>query len=92
MAANEYAQEALIEALMSEKSRALDDLDQGLKISSSPSIVLTAAAVFALVGDDARAMKMSDEVAKQRPYDTQVQDVSVPFLKALIEFNHGKHR
>lgn len=89
VAANEYAQEALIEALMSEKSRALDDLDQGLKISSSPSIVLTAAAVFALVGDDARAMKMSDEVAKQRPYDTQVQDVSVPFLKALIEFNHG---
>ena len=87
--ASEYTQEAFVEAVMGEKSRALDDLDRGLKLSSSSNVILNAATVLAFVGEDSRALKMVDEVAKQRPYDTLVQDVSVPSLKAQVELNHG---
>jgi serine/threonine protein kinase/tetratricopeptide (TPR) repeat protein len=88
-AASEYAQEGFVESVMGEKSRALDDLDRGVKMSSSSNVVLSAATVLAFAGEDGRALKMADEVAKQRPYDTLVQDVWVPLLKAQVELNHG---
>ncbi len=87
--ASEYTQEAFFEAVLGEKSRGLADLDRGLQMSGSSNVVLNAAVVLAFAGEDARAMKMADEVAKKRPYDTLLQDVSVPLLKAQVELNHG---
>ena len=39
--------------------------------------------------DIARATKLADEIAQKRPFDTSVQFVSVPLVKAQIELNHG---
>ncbi len=55
--ASEYAQEAFVEAVMGEKSRALDDLDRGLKLSNSSNMVLNAAGTLAIVGEDSRALE-----------------------------------
>jgi len=88
-AANQYTQEALVEAIALDKSRALEDVAQALKMSNSPSVALNSAIALAVAGEDKRAAKLVDEVARQRPYDTLVQFVSVPLVKAQIEINHG---
>jgi predicted Zn-dependent protease len=41
-----------------------------------------------MAGEDARAAKLADDVAQKRPYDTLVQFVAVPLIKAQIELNH----
>jgi tetratricopeptide (TPR) repeat protein len=87
--ANEFTQEAQTEAVLLYKPRAADHATQALKISQSPNITLGAAFALALNGDDQKAAKLADEVAQKRPYDTLVQFVYVPLVKAQIEINHG---
>ena len=50
--ANEYAQEAMAEAMFLYKSRAQDSAAQALKISQSPNVTLNSALALALNGDD----------------------------------------
>ena len=88
-AASEYAQEAFTEATFLNKARALEDVNQAMKLSQSPNVVLFCAGTLAVVGEDARAAKLADEVAQKRPYDTLVQFVIVPLIKAQIEINQG---
>ena len=87
-AANEYAQEAFTEATLLNKARALEDVAQALKLSQSRNVVLYSASALAIAGEDARAAKLADDVAQKRPYDTLVQFVAVPLIKAQIELNH----
>ena len=87
-AANEYAQEAFTEATLLNKARALEDVAQALKLSQSRNVVLSCASALAMAGEDARAAKLADDVAQKRPYDTLVQFVAVPLIKAQIELNH----
>jgi eukaryotic-like serine/threonine-protein kinase len=88
-AASEYSQEAFTEATFLNKPRALEDVTQALKLSQSPNVALNCAAALAMVGEDARAAKLADDVAQKRPYDTFVQFVEVPLVKAQIELNRG---
>ncbi len=88
-AATEYAQEAFTEATFLNKTRALEDVNQAMKLSQSPNVVLFCAGTLAVVGEDARAAKLADGVAQKRPYDTLVQFVIVPLIKAQIEINQG---
>ncbi|MGH9538943.1 MAG: tetratricopeptide repeat protein, partial [Terriglobales bacterium] len=86
--ASEYSQEAFTEATFLSKSHALEDVSEALKRSQSPYVVLTCAVALAMVGEDARAAKLADEVAQKRPYDTLVQFVIAPLVRAQIELNH----
>ena len=86
---SEYSQEAFLEATFANKARALDDIAQALKLSQSPNVVLNCAAALALIGENARAAKLADDVAQKRPYDTLVQFVEVPLVRAQIELNQG---
>jgi tetratricopeptide (TPR) repeat protein/predicted Ser/Thr protein kinase len=88
-AANEYTQEAFTEATFQNKAHALDDVAQALKLSQSPGVVLGCAIALAMTGEDARAAKLADEVAQKRPFDTLVQFVEVPLVKAQMELNRG---
>jgi tetratricopeptide (TPR) repeat protein len=88
-AANEYSQEAFTEATFLSKTHAIEDVAQALKLSQSPTVVLSCAITLAMVGEDARAAKLADDVAQKRPYDTLVQFVRTPLVKAQIELNHG---
>ena len=87
--ASEYSQEAFTEATFLNQARALEDVTQALKLSQSPNVVLNCAAALAMAGENARAAKLADEVAQKRPYDTLVQFVTVPLIKAQIELNQG---
>ena len=42
-----------------------------------------------MAGENARAAKLADDIAQKRPYDTLVQFVAVPLVKAQIELNQG---
>jgi Flp pilus assembly protein TadD len=88
-AASEYSQEAFTEATFLNRARTLEDVSQALKLSQSPNVVLNCASALAMVGEDARATKLADDVAQKRPYDTLVQFVAVPVVKAQIELNQG---
>jgi len=87
--ASEYSQEAFTEAVFLSKANALEDVEQALKLSQSPYVVLNCATALAIVGEDSRAAKLADEVAQKRPYDTLVQFVMAPLVKAQIEINQG---
>ena len=87
--AGEYSQEASMEAMFVDKARAIEDVAQALKLSQSPNVVLNCAIALAMAGENARAAKLADDVAQKRPYDTLVQFVEVPLVKAQIELNQG---
>ena len=87
--ANSYQGQAVAEAVYGQKALALQDVAQALKLSNSPGVVLSCAAVLALAGDDAKALQLSQEIAQKRPYDTFVQFVLVPNVKAAIALRHG---
>jgi tetratricopeptide (TPR) repeat protein len=90
-AANEYALEAVSEATFLNTGHALEDVSQALKLAQSPPVVLTSALALAMAGEDARAVKLADDVAQKRPYDTLVQFVQVPLVKAQVEVNRGNY-
>ena len=88
-AANEYSQEAFTEASFLNKPRTLEDVAEALKLSQSPGVVLSCAVALAMIGEDARATRLADEIAQKRPFDTLVQFVEVPLVRAQIELNQG---
>jgi tetratricopeptide (TPR) repeat protein len=81
--------QAQFEALAGFRSQAADDSAAALKISESPYVKLGAAGVLVLLGQDAKATPLAEEVAKLRPDDTIVQDVAVPGIRAFMEINRG---
>jgi eukaryotic-like serine/threonine-protein kinase len=87
--ASEYSQEAFLEAALLSKTRVQENVNQALKLSQSPNVVLNCATALAMAGDNIRAAKLADDVAQKRPYDTLVQFVTVPLVKAQIEMNQG---
>ena len=88
-AASEYQQEAVMEALAGNRAEALADVEKALAISKSPGVIVGAASILAYVGDENRALKLAADVAQKRPYDTMVQFVSVPEIKAEIALRHA---
>jgi len=89
VSANSYQQQAAFEAIFGEKSEALRDADTALKTSSSPGVVMAVASVMAFVGEETKSLKLAEDIAQKRPYDTMVQFVSLPEVKAEIALNHG---
>ena len=88
-AANEYTQEGVEEALIGEKQRALADAQGALKLTSAPGVVVNAAIILTIEGQDKQAMKLAEDVAKQRPYDTMMQFVMLPLVRAAADYTHG---
>ncbi len=89
LSANGYQNQAAYELVFGEKSEALRDADLALKTSNAPGIVMGVATLISLAGEDNRALKLAQDVAQKRPYDTLVQFVSLPVVKAEIALNHN---
>jgi len=88
-AANEYAQEGVMEALVGEKQNALADAQEVLKLTSAPATVVNAAIILTIEGQDKQALKLAQDVASKRPYDTLMQFVMLPLVRAGIDYTHG---
>jgi serine/threonine protein kinase/tetratricopeptide (TPR) repeat protein len=80
---------AQMRALLGDKSSKKIDDDGMLKISDSPSVKYCLADTYALSENDSAALKLADELSRQRPHDTWLQSRDVPTVKARVELNHG---
>jgi eukaryotic-like serine/threonine-protein kinase len=87
--AGEYQQEAAVNALYGEKRNSLDAVAQALKISKSTNVVEGVAGVLAYFGEEKQALDLINDQAQKQPYDTWLQSVTVPAVKAIIAMNHG---
>jgi serine/threonine protein kinase/tetratricopeptide (TPR) repeat protein len=87
--AGQYQQEGTVEAVYGDKKESLASIAQALKISKSPGVVQGAAPILAYFGEEKQALDLANDLAQKRPYDTWVQYVSVPGVRAIIAMNHG---
>ncbi|HZS96507.1 MAG TPA: protein kinase [Terriglobales bacterium] len=78
------------EALAGFRPQAKQLAESALKTAPPPGTALNAAIVLAYLGDSTRAMKIADDTALERPYDTLVQFVNVPMVKALLLMNQSQ--
>jgi serine/threonine protein kinase/tetratricopeptide (TPR) repeat protein len=70
--------------------QATEAANAALAISQGFLTKLFAASALAVAGDNAKALELASEVAKQHPDNTLVQNVSVPFVQAVVALNGGK--
>jgi tetratricopeptide (TPR) repeat protein len=84
LAANNFLNQAVIEAFIHNKDRALEDVGQAQKLSQSPNVLMQSALVLAVTGEGPRALHTVEAIAQKRPYDAFVQFVAVPVVKAQI--------
>jgi len=82
------AQRAVWEAIAGFRQQAREAADRALQNSPPSNVSLDAAVALALLRDHERALKIANDVAAQRPYDTNVQFVRIPTVKAIVEWNN----
>jgi hypothetical protein len=66
---------------------ARDEVAAALRLSSTRSTRVLAAAVLARAGDTAQAQKIADELQKQNPLYTKIIGYWLPTIRAAIELN-----
>jgi len=88
-AAQALLDQATCEALVGFHAQALEDAAAALKLSTSPSVKMGAAGVFALADQDVKAKSLVEEATKLRPDDTSVQDIAAPDIRAFLEIKRG---
>jgi serine/threonine protein kinase/tetratricopeptide (TPR) repeat protein len=90
VAASIEAQQAVYEAVLGFQKEGRAAAERAMQESRSSRVVLQSASVLAFVGDEARALKLAGDVALQRPFDTIVQYVQVPLVKAVVELKRNQ--
>ncbi|HST10202.1 MAG TPA: protein kinase [Terriglobales bacterium] len=88
--ANSDAQRAAWEALAGFRPQAQQAANRALQASPSPHTALNAAISLALLRENDRALKIADDNALERPYDTLVQFVTIPIVKAVVLMNQAQ--
>src|SRR5262249_55226891 len=82
-------QQAIAETIYEDKQAAVADARQVLKMTNAPNIQMNAAIILALGGEDKEALKIDQDVASRRPYDTLVQFVNLPLVRAAVNLKRG---
>jgi len=81
------ASEALLDALAQNRGEAIGGAAAAVKQSQTPTVLLSAADIYARSGEDAKATQLLERAAAQRPEDTNVQSVTVPMIRAVLAMN-----
>ena len=82
--------EASCDAEMGFVKEASEEMNAGLAISDNKDSRSAASAVFARVGDVTRAQKLADELAKEFPFDTLLNNVWLPATRAIIDIQRNQ--
>jgi tetratricopeptide (TPR) repeat protein len=86
--ANLYVGEAGNEYFFGDKQKLLADTHEALKLSKSPNLVSSAAQMLILGGEE-QGLKLAEDAAKSRPFDTIVQFVATPMVRAIYDLEHN---
>ncbi len=89
-AAAANAQRAIWEALAGFRPTAQQAASRVLKADPPNRTALNAAMALALIREDDRALKIANEAALEHPFDTLVQFVTIPTIKAIVALNHAQ--
>jgi serine/threonine protein kinase/tetratricopeptide (TPR) repeat protein len=76
-------------ALFGYPKESIEAAKAALAISQDFVVKLVAAGEMALSGENKKALALASEAAKDRPSDTLVQSVFVPFVQAAVALNGG---
>jgi predicted Zn-dependent protease len=79
----------LLVTMIANNSRSKLDPASALVIAKSPSITFCVADAYAAQGNDSAALKLIDQLSRERPQDTWYQQLFFPAVRARIEMNHG---
>jgi len=85
---NNITTQALFQALAGNRAEALRGADAALKQSPAPTVLLTAADIYARAGEDSKAEPLVQRAGQQRPDDLNVQSLYAPGLRAVLAMNH----
>jgi predicted Zn-dependent protease len=88
-ATNERAEETVLEATLGNIQEARQEATEVLSSPVDRDAKMTLASSLALCGDTSRAQKLIDELAKDFPLDTLLNNVSLPTARAIIEMQHN---
>jgi serine/threonine protein kinase/tetratricopeptide (TPR) repeat protein len=83
------AQQAELEAIVGNHAQALRDAAEALRRSNSINVETNTSFVFAITGDEKKALSLVDDILRRRPNDTLAQFVTAPLVKALLEIHRG---
>jgi tetratricopeptide (TPR) repeat protein len=84
-AANARAGEIILEAALGNIQEARQKATEALTSPVDRDAKMTLASALALCGDTNRAQKLIDELAKDSPLDTLLNNLSIPVVRAIIE-------
>ena len=89
-AAGYSADAALREALLGNSAEAKRYANAALELSNGRDVQSGAALAFALIGDAPEAQKLTDDLAKRFPEDTEVQFNYLPSLRAQLALSRNE--
>jgi tetratricopeptide (TPR) repeat protein len=84
------AQRAIWEALVGFRPAAQQAVNQVLKGDPPARTALNSAVALALVREDDRALKIANSTAMERPFDTLIQFVTIPTIKAVVAIHQAQ--
>src|SRR5271157_3763725 len=88
-AANARAGEIVLDAALGDTQKAHQKATEALTSPVDRDAKMTLASALALCGDTNRAQKLIDELAKDSPLDTLLNNLSIPVVRAIIEIKHN---
>jgi len=89
VATNGRAAEAVLEATLGNIQEARQEATEVLSSPVDRDAKMTLASALALCGDTSRAQKPIEELAKDFPLDTMLNNVSLPTARAIIEMKRN---
>ena len=87
--AQSLTSQAWMEAVFGYPKQAVQDTNAALALSQDYFTKLFAAGNLAFAGENAKALQLASEVARERPNDTLVQMAFVPSVQAAVAVNSG---
>jgi eukaryotic-like serine/threonine-protein kinase len=87
--AETVANEALREAFLGNAGQARQLATAAAGRKRTESVLYPAALALAMVGDTGRAAALADELARELPGNTVVNDIFLPSVRAQLELNRG---
>ena len=90
LSADILAEEAAADAEAGFPNEARQEITAALAQSNTADSRASAAYVFATVGDAARAQKFVDELAKESPSDTVLNQVNLPLVRAVLSLQRNQ--
>ena len=72
------------EALSGNRTQALSDANDALRLSQSFGVQWHCAIIFAIEQEQKKALALADDIQRMRPNDTIAQGVAIPTIRALV--------